>query len=57
MDRWSRLRDQQPSAPVLRYEHAHPGDRIHIDTKKLARIERMGHRITGNRHAAVKGAG
>jgi len=36
----SRLRDLEPTEPVLRYEHALPGDLIHIDTKKLGRIER-----------------
>jgi len=53
----SRLRDLEPSAPVVRYEHAHPGDLVHIDTKKLGRIERIGHRITGNRRDSVGGAG
>ena len=53
----SRLRDLDPTAPVLRYEHAHPGDLIHIDTKKLGRIERMGHRITGNPRDNTNGAG
>jgi transposase InsO family protein len=53
----SRLRDLEPSEPVLRYEHAHPGDLIHIDTKKLARIERMSHRITGDRRDTMDGAG
>jgi transposase InsO family protein len=52
----SRLRDLEPSEPVLRYEHAHPGDLIHIDTKKLARIERAGHRIHGDRTTRVRGA-
>ena len=53
----SRLRDLEPSEPVVRYEHAHPGDLVHIDTKKLGRIERMSHRITGNRRDTVGGAG
>jgi transposase InsO family protein len=53
----SRLQDLEPSEPVVRYEHAHPGDLIHIDTKKLGRIERMGHRITGNRRDTADGAG
>jgi transposase InsO family protein len=42
---------------VVRYEHEHPGDLIHIDTKKLGRIERMGHRISGDRRDTVGGAG
>jgi len=53
----SRLSDLEPSAPVVRYEHAAPGDLIHIDTKKLGRIERMSHRITGDRRHSVDGAG
>jgi len=53
----SRLRDLQPCEPVMRYEHELPGDLVHIDTKKLARIERMGHRITGNPRDNTDGAG
>lgn len=54
LSRWS---DLVPSEPVLRYEHAHPGDLVHIDTKKLGRIERMSHRVTGDRRDSVDGAG
>ena len=54
LSRWS---DLAPSEPVVRYEHAHPGDLLHIDTKKLGRIERMSHRVTGNRRDSVDGAG
>ncbi len=53
----SRLRDLEPSEPVVRYEHEHPGDLVHIDTKKLGRIERPSHRVTGNRRDSVDGAG
>ena len=53
----SRWRDLEPSEPVIRYEHAHPGDLVHLDTKKLGRIVRTGHRITGNRRDSVDGAG
>lgn len=53
----SRLRDLEPSAPIVRYEHAHPGDLIPIDTKKLGRIEALGHRITGNPHDSGRDAG
>ena len=53
----SRLSDLQPAEPVVRYEHAAPGDLLHIDTKKLGRIERTGHRITGNRRDTVGRAG
>ncbi len=53
----SRLSDLEPSEPAVRYEHERPGDLIHLDTKKLGRIERMSHRITGNRRDRVEGAG
>jgi transposase InsO family protein len=49
--------DLAPSEPALRYEHEHPGDLVHIDTKKLARIERMSHRVTGDRRHTVRGIG
>lgn len=35
--------------PVVRYEHAAPGDMLHIDIKKFARIIKAGHRITATR--------
>jgi transposase InsO family protein len=36
--------------PAQRYERARPGELLHIDIKKLGRIERgAGHRITGRR--------
>ena len=54
--RLSRLRDLEPCEPIIRYEHEHPGDLIHIDTKKLGRIERMGKRIPGSSHRPI-GAG
>lgn len=45
----NRMRDLEPAEPVRRYEHAHPGDMIHIDIKKLGRFNKIGHRITGDR--------
>ena len=53
----SRLADLQPTEPVVRYEHEAPGDMLHIDTKRLGRIERPSHRVTGNRRDSVDGAG
>ena len=53
----SRLSDLEPVEPVVRYEHAAPGEMLHIDIKKLGRIERPGHRVTGNRRDSVEGAG
>jgi transposase InsO family protein len=38
--------------PAQRYERARPGELIHIDVKKLGRIQGgAGHRMTGRRHA------
>jgi len=53
----SRWRDLEPAPPVIRYEHAAPGDMLHIDIKKLGRIERPSHRVTKDRRDTVKGAG
>jgi transposase InsO family protein len=48
----------QPSkAAVVRYQRQRPGELIHLDIKKLARIVRVGHRITGDRRDSVEGAG
>jgi transposase InsO family protein len=46
-----------PPPPVVRYERQRPGELIHIDTKKLGRFQRLGHRVTGNRHQSSNGAG
>ena len=35
--------------PAVRYERERPGELIHIDVKKLGRIIRPGHRVTGRR--------
>jgi len=53
----SKLSDLEPAEPVVRYEHEAPGDLLHIDTKKLGRIVRPSHRVTGNRKDSVEGAG
>lgn len=53
----SRLRDLEPAPVIQRYEHEAPGDLVHLDTKKLGRIRRMGHRATGDRRDTVDGAG
>jgi len=53
----SKLSDLRPVEPVQRYEHEAPGDLLHIDTKKLGRIVRPSHRVTGNRRDGVDGAG
>lgn len=53
----SRLKNLDPKPPVRRYQREHPGELIHIDTKKLGRIKVIGHRITGNRRQCARGAG
>ena len=53
-----RLRNLEPKKPVQRYQWARPGDMIHVDTKQLARFDRVGHRITGDRRqGSSRGAG
>jgi transposase len=43
----NRINALEPAEPVRRYEREHPGEMIHIDIKKLGRIDGVGHRITG----------
>lgn len=43
------LRALDPPRQVIRYERERPGELIHIDIKKLGRIDGIGHRITGDR--------
>jgi transposase InsO family protein len=45
----SRLKSLEPVEPVRRYERQAPGELLHIDTKRLGRIDGVGHRITGDR--------
>jgi transposase InsO family protein len=43
----------EPKPAVVRYERERPGELIHIDSKKLGRIEGIGHRVTGRRRGAI----
>jgi len=52
-----RLKQLEEPAPVRRYQRQRPGELLHLDIKKLARFERVGHRITGNRLGASEGVG
>src|ERR1035441_6926544 len=54
---WRIGRELDPPPPAVRYEHAHPGDLIHFDIKRLARIVKPGHRIHGDRTRKTRGAG
>ena len=48
----------EPLEPPNRYERRHPGELIHIDVKKLGRIERgAGHRVTGQRGPGQRARG
>ena len=53
----NRLRSLDPPPPVVRYEHKHPGDLINFDIKRLARIRKPGHRVTGQRRGESRGVG
>jgi len=53
----SRLRALEPVQPVRRYEWARPGDMLHLDVKKLGRIQGLGHRVTGDRQYARRNVG
>ena len=53
----SRLAALDPVPLPRRYERARPGELLHIDSKKLARIEAVGHRITGDPRHHVRGVG
>jgi transposase InsO family protein len=53
----NRLRSLDPPPPVVRYEHKLPGDLIHFDIKRLARIVKPGHRVHGDRTRKTTGAG
>src|SRR5665213_15828 len=53
----NRMRDLEPPPVVQRYEHAAPGDLLHLDIKRLVRIARPSHRVTGDRRDTVKGIG
>lgn len=53
----NKLRVLEPKEPANSYEHAHPGDLLHLDTKKLGRIKGIGHRIHGDRSTRKRGIG
>jgi transposase InsO family protein len=53
-----RLRLLEPPEPPNRYERKRPGELLHLDVKKLARIAgHVGHRIHGDRTKRIYGAG
>ncbi len=50
-----RLRALEPAEPANRFETPRPGQLVHVDVKKLARIDGAGHRVTGSRRGQKKG--
>jgi transposase InsO family protein len=53
----SRLVARAAREEVVRYERAAPGELVHVDIKKLSRIVKPGHRVTGDRSKRAYGAG
>ncbi len=52
------LEELSPPPAIRRYEREQPGDLLHFDIKRLARFDRPGHRVTGDRQAGSSpGAG
>jgi transposase InsO family protein len=47
----------EPPEPPNRYERRLPGELLHVDVKKLARIARAGHRVHGDRRSRRRGVG
>lgn len=54
LSRWSSLEKKKPP---IRYEIAEPGGLLHMDTKKLGKIEGIGHRIHGDHRIRARGIG
>jgi transposase InsO family protein len=55
--RLSRWRDLHPAPPVVRYEHPHPGDLLHLDIKGLTRYQQVSLRGDGRRRGLRKHPG
>jgi transposase InsO family protein len=53
----ARLPALQETAVVRRYERQVPGELLHLDTKKLGRFDKPGHRVTGDRTQNTPRAG
>jgi transposase InsO family protein len=52
-----RLKALDRPPPAVRYQRERPGELIHIDSKKLGRIDGVGHRITGDRSGPRRHSG
>jgi len=51
----SRLQGPTGREPVVRYERSSPGELVHVDCKRLGRIVKPGHRVTGDRSSRAQG--
>jgi transposase InsO family protein len=51
----SRLVTRPARDEIVRYELDRPGQLVHVDIKKLGRIIKPGHRVTGDRRGQAKG--
>jgi transposase InsO family protein len=51
----SRLQVRPARGEIVRYERSRPGELVHVDVKKLGRILKPGHRVTGDRRGQAKG--
>ena len=51
----SRLVQRPAREEVVRYERSRAGELVHVDIKKLGRILKPGHRVTGDRRGQAKG--
>jgi transposase InsO family protein len=55
--RLSRWRDLHPAPPVVRCEHAAPGDLLHLDIKGMTRFQQVSWRADGRRRGQHKHPG
>jgi transposase InsO family protein len=55
--RLSRWRDLHPRPPVVRYEHPHPGDLLHLDIKGLPQYQQVTLRGDGRRRGLTRHPG
>jgi transposase InsO family protein len=53
----SRLKPPIPRGEIVRYERERPGELVHLDSKKLGRIVKPSHRVSGDRRDRNRGAG
>ncbi|MGB7985583.1 MAG: IS481 family transposase, partial [Terracidiphilus sp.] len=55
--RLSRWRDLNPPPPIVRYEHEHPGDLVHLDIKGMTRFNEVSRRGDGRLRGKQKHPG